>query len=488
MRENMDISMLILNFSMKIFNSLTRKIEDLEPISPPKIGMYTCGPTVYSFVTIGNWRTYTLGDLFFRGLKFLGFEPDYVMNITDVGHLTGDNEGDADTGEDRLEKAAKKEGKTAWDVAAFYTKDFMKGFEKLNLIKPSVFAKATDHIAEQIELVKKIEEGGFAYRIDDGIYFDTKAYEKAGNKYGELSTLDQIKEGARVEPNPQKRDARDFALWKFSPKDEKRDMEWESPWGVGFPGWHIECSAMSMKYLGETFDLHLGGEDLRSTHHPNEIAQSEAGTGKKPFVKYWVHGAFLTVDGGRMGKSLGNAYTLKDVEEKGFSPLDLRYFYLTGHYRKQLNFTWGALMGAKEARNKLVRIVEQFRTAKERTSLSTEKSDKIDEFNAEFKSALEDDLNMPQALAVVWSVAKSNIPDYDKYDLLREFDEVLGLRLNERVVPEEIPAEVVEILRKREEARKEKKWEEADMLRDQIEKMGFVVEDVDGESKVMKRS
>lgn len=453
---------------MKIYNSLTKKVEDFIPKKEGKVGMYTCGPTVYSYPTIGNWRTYTLSDLLVRTFKLLGSEVNHVMNLTDVGHLTGDNEGDADTGEDRLEKAAKKEGKNAWDVAKFYSEDFLASLEKLNLTKPQTVAKATDHINEQIELVKKLEENGLTYKIDDGIYFNVKKYEESGHKYGELSTLDQIKEGARVEPNPQKKDPRDFALWKFSPSDKKRDMEWNSPWGVGFPGWHIECSAMSMKYLGETFDIHVGGEDLRSTHHPNEIAQSEGATGK-PFVKYWVHGAFLTVDGGRMGKSLGNAYSLHDLADKGFGPLDLRYFYLTGHYRKQLNFTWESLEAAKIARRKLSAQMINFRAASDRTTISPEKEEKLISFQNQFKEALENDLNMPQALAVVWESVKSNIPDYDKYELLINFDEVLGLGLSQVPAAEpQVPEVVQGLLDKREEHRKAGEFAEADAIRDKL--------------------
>jgi len=343
---------------MKLFNSLSRQIEDFIPFNDKKVGIYTCGPTVYSFVTIGNWRTYFLGDIVVRALQYLGYETDYVMNITDVGHLTGDNLGDASTGDDRLEKAAVKENKTAWDIANMYTDDFLEGYELLDLRKPKVFCKATDHIAEQIEMVKIIEEKGFVYKTSDGLYFDTAKYETTGNVYGKLSNIDQVKEGTRVEPNPEKKDPRDFALWKFSypngrdfdsnqdDENTRRQMEWGSPWGLGFPGWHIECSAMSRKYLGDQFDIHIGGEDLRSTHHPNEIAQSECATGKKPFVKYWLHGAFLQIDGGRMGKSLGNAYTITDIVNKGFLPEHLRYFYLTGHYRQPLNFTWESLENA----------------------------------------------------------------------------------------------------------------------------------------------
>ena len=359
---------------------MTRKIEEFKPIKGNKVGVYTCGPTVYDYLSIGNWRTYFLGDLVVRVLKYLDYEVDYIMNITDVGHLTGDNLGDADTGEDRMEKASKKESKTAWDIAKFYTDDFLKSYDKLNLLQPKKFTKATEYIKEQIELIEKIEKKGFIYKAEDGIYFNIQAYEKAGNKYGELSTLDEIKEGARVKTKIKKKDPRDFALWKFSPKNEKRQMEWKSPWGTGFPGWHAECSAMSMKHLGEQFDIHIGGEDLKSTHHPNEIVQSEAASGKKPFVKYWIHGAFLQVDGGRMGKSLGNAYRLQDLEKKGFEPLVLRYFYLTGHYRKPLNFTFKALKGVSEAYKKLRSITAGWKGVKGRTELSEEKITKVQEY------------------------------------------------------------------------------------------------------------
>lgn len=457
-------------------NSLTRKKEKFEAINPPNVGIYTCGPTVYDYPTIGNWRTYTLSDLVVRVLKFSGYKVKYIMNLTDVGHLTGDNLGDADTGEDRLEKAAKKERKSAWDIAKFYGQDFIESYGKMNLTKPEIFSKATDHIKEQIDLVKKLEDNGFTYKTSDGIYFDTEKYETKGFKYGELSTLDQIKEGARVEINEEKKNPRDFALWKFSPTNVKRDMEWESPWGLGFPGWHIECSAMSMKYLGEQFDIHIGGEDLRQTHHPNEIAQAEAATGKKPFVKYWIHGAFLRVDGGRMGKSLGNAYTLDDIENRGFNPLSLRYLYLTGFYKDALNFTWESLTSAQTALYKLYEHMSSFR-AQNRTTLSEEKRKKTDEYMNRFNNAIADDFNMPKALAVLWESVKSNIPSEDKYDLLSSFDEVLGLKLREAGSTQEIPEEINELAKKREEFRQNGDFKNADNLRGQIEAKGYTVKD-----------
>jgi cysteinyl-tRNA synthetase len=474
---------------MKIFNSLSRKVEEIIPITAGKIGMYTCGPTVYSTATIGNFRTYVTSDLLARSLRYLGFEVKTVMNLTDVGHLTGDNLGDADTGEDRLEKAAKKEGRTAWEIAAGYSAEFMEHLRLLGITPAEVICRATEHIPEQIAMITKLEEKGLTYKITDGIYFDTLAYEKMGFVYGELSTLDQIQAGARVEENREKKNPRDFALWKFSPTDgTKRQMEWESPWGVGFPGWHIECSAMSTKYLGDQFDIHVGGEDLRSTHHPNEIAQSEGATGKHPFVKYWVHGAFLLVDGGRMGKSLGNAYTVADIVAKGIDPLALRYFYMTGHYRKQLNFTWEALGAAATALFKL-RTIYQAVSADHgnRTELSPEKMAKVEEYQAKFKGALENDLDMPGVLATVWEVTKSNIPNYDKLDLLTQFDSVLGLQLDMKSDDRfQIPVEVEKLIEQREEMRRMRNFAEADKIRLDIEKLGYKLEDKGGRSRAIK--
>lgn len=473
---------------LNLYNSLTRKKEEFEPINPPKVGMYTCGPTIYNYPTIGNWRTYTFSDIVYRTLLLLGYDVTSVMNLTDVGHLTGDNEGDANTGEDRLEKASKKEGKTAWEIADFYGKDFINSFQDLNIVHPTEIPKATDHIKEQIELVQKIEEKGLTYKTSDGIYFDVKKYEEDGNKYGVLSTLDEIKEGARVEANPEKHDPRDFALWKFSPKDEKRHMEWDSPWGIGFPGWHIECSAMGMKYLGEQFDLHIGGEDLRSTHHPNEIAQSEAGTGCKPFVKYWLHGAFLLVDGGRMGKSLGNAYTLHDIKEKGFNPLALRYFYLLGHYRKQINFTWQAL---ESAQNALENLWKTSLRIKDITSNEPPNQTTINNWK-DFIAALEDDFNTPQALAAFQKGLDEAENDADIVFLMHNADKVLGLNLtnppigDKTVAEEDLPNEVKKLLEKREQYRKAKNWEESDKIRDQLQEMGLKISDIAGKTEIEK--
>ncbi len=453
-------------------NSLSRKKENFEPIEKGHVGIYTCGPTVYDYASIGNWRTYMLGDMVVRLFADVGMKVNYVMNLTDVGHLTGDNEGDADSGEDRMEKAKAREGKTAWDIAKFYSDDFIESFKKLHMREPEQFCRATDHIEEQIALVKQLEEKGLTYKTSDGIYFDVQAFEEAGYKYGELSDLDEIQAGARVAMSDEKKSPRDFALWKFSPTDAKRDMEWDSPWGVGFPGWHIECSAMSMKYLGNQFDIHVGGEDLKSTHHPNEIAQSEGATGASPFVKVWMHGAFLKVDGGRMGKSIGNAYTLHDIEERGFDPLALRYFYLTAHYRSSLNFTWEALEAAQNALNNLRDVIW--------LNVSSPMREETDAVKR-FRERLRDDLDAPGALAIVWEVTKDeSLSSSGKLMALFDMDAFLGFELDAelRAAQEAYEREDLRgLLTKRDEVRDKKDFDASDALRDQIKDLGFIVED-----------
>ena len=451
--------------ALKLYNSLTKKLEEFKPQNPSTVTMYVCGPTVYDFVTIGNFRTYTLGDLLYRVLVFNGYKVRYIMNLTDVGHLTGDNLGDADTGQDRSELAAEREGKSARDIANYYIEDFMRGYEKLNLTKPAKFTRATDYIKEQVDLVKTLERKGFTYRTSDGVYFDTSKFKK----YGELSglTAESVLEGARVEPNPEKKHPTDFALWKYSPTDKIRWQEWDSPWGRGFPGWHIECSAMGIKELGETIDLHLGGEDLKMIHHQNEIAQSECATGKD-FVNYWMHGAFLQVDSGRMGKSLGNAYTIGDVEEKSCSPLALRYFYMTAHYRTKLNFTWDALQGAQTSLKKLKDLIGSYQ--------ESEDGEVEQKWYERFIDAINDDINMPKAIAVVWDMLKSDIREDNKIKTVLKFDEVLGLNL-ENYVGFEIPQKVMDLAKTRLEYRKSGIWDKADLIRREIEDMGYIVED-----------
>lgn len=451
-------------------NSLTRKKEKFTPINPPNVGVYSCGPTVYLNAHIGHMRKYLSDDILMRVLRVGGYKVTQVMNITDVGHLVSD----ADTGEDKMEKSAKAAGETVWDISKFYEKQFFDSTIALNIKKPDVVCKATDHIEEQINLIKKLEEKGFTYKTADGIYFDTSKYKN----YGELTGgKDGIRPGLRIEMG-EKKNPTDFALWKISPKDEKRQMEWDSPWGVGFPGWHIECSAMSMKYLGEQFDIHTGGEDHIAIHHTNEIAQSEAATGKSPFVKYWIHTAFLMVDGKKMSKSLGNFYTVSDIKKKGFDPLALRYLYLGASYRDPLNFTWESLQAAQNALEKLRNQVISLKTEKDRTVLSQEKEQVIEKFRNDFIISVNDDLNTSKALAVVWDMLKSSIPSTDKLDLIYNFDEVLGFGLSEISSSKpENPDNIKELIKKREELRNQKNWQEADAIRKQIEELGFKVKD-----------
>ena len=445
--------------------------------------MYSCGPTVSDFPHIGNLRAYVFVDILRRTLEFNGYKVNHVMNITDVGHLTSQ----ADTGEDKMEAASKREKKDAWQIAKFYEKEFLRALEKLNILKPQIICRATEHIKEMIDLVKKLEEKGFAYRISDGIYFDTSKL----SDYGKLANMPRSKilAGARIEVVSGKRHPTDFALWKFSPKEGlKRQMEWDSPWGVGFPGWHIECSAMGMKYLNEHFDIHTGGVDHVLIHHTNEIAQNEAVTGHQ-VVNYWIHNEFLLVERQKMSKSLRNFYNIHDIEEKGFNALSLRYLFLTCHYRSKMNFTWKGLEAAQNAYNKLVGIIKDWQHG-EREVVSPEDVKKIDDFRKKFQEKINDDLNIPEALAIVWEVAKSNIPDPDKLDLILDFDQVLGLDL-ERVSRESrasrVPQEITELVEKREELRKQGRWDEADKIRKEIEKSGFTIKDTPKGPKVKKK-
>ncbi len=459
-------------------NSLSRKKEKFVALKPPNVGIYSCGPTVYDDTHIGHLRRYVGDDVLKRALELNGYKIKHVMNVTDVGHLTSD----ADTGEDKVEKAAKKLGKSAWDIAKFFEEQFFASTKALNIRRPDIVSRATKHIPDQIELIKKLEEKGFTYKTDDGIYFDTSKLTDYGKLGGEKKG---IKPGARVDVAG-KKNPTDFALWKFSSKDKKRQMEWDSPWGVGFPGWHIECSAMSMKYLGETFDIHTGGIDHLPIHHPNEIAQSETATGK-PFARFWLHHEFLQVDGRKMSKSLGNLYTIDDVKKKDFDFLSLRYLYLTAHYKDPLNFTWESLGSAQNALNKLRSQVSSAKDQKKRTALSPEKQAKLDVFRKKFVAAINDDLNTPQALAVLWEVMKSNIPSGDKYDLALSFDEVLGLKLSEVVEEKlDIPDDIKRLVDERETLRKEKKFKEADKIRKEVLKKGYAIKDLPEGPKIKR--
>ncbi len=465
---------------LKLFNTLGRRKQEFRPIRDNEVGLYTCGPTVYDYAHIGNLRTYIFEDILRRVFEYNGYTVKHVMNITDVGHLTGDNVGDADIGEDRMELSAQRTGKSAWDLAELYTQAFFKDTKRLNILRPHIVCKATDHIPEQIALIKKLAAKGYTYKTSDGIYFDVSKFPG----YGELAgqSLEEKEAGARVEVNPEKRHPADFALWKFSPTDKKRQMEWDSPWGVGFPGWHIECSAMSTKYLGQPFDIHCGGVDHIYTHHPNEIAQSEAAEGVK-MANFWLHGEFMTVEGRRMGKSEGNAYLLEDLIKRGYEPLAFRYLCLNTHYRVQLNFTWRALEGAQTA---LERLREHVRNARENRGDSAQ-GRIIPDARERFLEAINDDLNVPQALGVVWDFVRSPQNPSDKLATLFDCDRVLGLKLSEVRPETEMPPTVQELLAQREAARKAKNFKEADALREKIAQLGYEVIDTPQGPRLRRR-
>ena len=451
---------------MKVYNTLDREKEEFTPIQGNLVRMYSCGPTVYSYAHIGNMRTYIFMDLLRRSLRFCGFKVKGVMNITDVGHLLSDG----DEGEDKMQKAARKEGKTPWEIAAFYTEAFFKDIDALNVGRPEIIAKATDHIPEMIEFVKGLLEKGYAYEISDGIYFDIGKFPGYGKLSGQ--TVDEKEAGARIEENSEKRHPADFALWKKA--DKNHIMQWESPWGMGFPGWHIECSAMSKKYLGEVFDLHTGGIDAVPVHHENEIAQNEALAGKKT-VNYWMHGEFMMVDGGKMSKSLGNVYTVSDLEKKGYLPLDFRYFCLNAHYRKKLNFTFEGMDAAHVSYERLRNALYAHKMSQTATDSAV-----IEELMKKFKGAVEDDMNIPFALGVLWDAVK--LPkSKDVYKLALEFDKVLGLSLDKVTAPApekiDVPADVAALAEARLAAKKEKNWAEADRLRAEIASRGYVIKD-----------
>jgi cysteinyl-tRNA synthetase len=478
---------------MKLYNTMSRQVEDFQPIAAPYVGLYACGFTVYDYTHLGHLRKYTMDDVLIRALRHAGYQVKFVQNVTDVGHLASD----ADEGEDKLEKGAKKYGKSVWDIAKEFEAYFFKSMDTMGNLRPDISCRATEHIEQQLAMVNELEKKGFTYVIEgDGVYFDTSKL----TDYGKLARLniEQLKEGARVEMVAGKRNPTDFALWKFERAGENRAMVWESPWHPrSFPGWHIECSAMAMQYLGEQFDVHTGGIDHIPVHHTNEIAQAEAATGKVPFVKYWVHHNHLHVDGTKMSKSLGNFFTIDDVIKKGCSPMALRLLFLSTHYRSEMNFTWENLNGFQTAWNGLSNKITQFKTEKERTVLSEEKMKQITDYRTRFFAFLEDDLRTPEALAVLWEVVNSNIPGGDKYDLLVEFDTVFGLGLAQLTVAqqqitevslEELAPEVQQLVNAREQARQSKNWEESDRLRGEIAKFGYKVLDTAGGVKIQKQN
>lgn len=453
------------------FNTLSKKIEEFKPINPPYVGIYECGPTVYWYQHIGNLRRYIFGDILTRVLQYNGYKVKRVMNVTDVGHLTSD----ADEGEDKIEKAAKKEHRTAKEIADFYFSIFREDLQKLNIQAPDIWCKATEHIKEQIELIKKLEQKGFTYKTSDGIYFDTSKF-KDYAKFARLK-MKELKGGARVALG-EKKNPTDFALWKFSKKIGVRQQEWDpkdfgANWPIGFPGWHIECSAMSMKYLGEHFDIHTGGIDHIPVHHTNEIAQSEAATGKK-FVNYWMHSNFLIFGKRKISKSTGGLFTLTELEEKGFTPLDYRYFVLTGHYRKPLEFTLESLKNAQNSYNRLKNI---FSGIKDDGNIN-------ERYLKKFEESVNNDLNTPRALAVLWDLLRDEKAE-GKYRTISEMDKIFQLDIlkKEKI---EVPRDIQQMIEKREEARRDKNWRLADELREEIIKKGYYIDDTSEGPKIKK--
>jgi cysteinyl-tRNA synthetase len=445
---------------LRLFDTYTRSVRDFEPIHKEYVGMYACGPTVYDYAHIGNLRTYVFEDILRRVLQYNGYEVKHVVNITDVGHLVSDS----DTGEDKMEKGSKRTGKSAWEIASLYTQAFISDMRMLNLLEPSIWCRATDHIQEQIDFVKCIEEHGYTYRTSDGIYFDTTKLEN----YGYLGRLniEGLHAGTRIAVG-EKRNPTDFALWKFSPVDKKRQMEWNSPWGVGFPGWHIECSAMSSKYLGDYFDIHCGGEDHISVHHTNEIAQTEACYGTR-LANFWMHGYFLQLESEKMAKSSGEFLRLQSLSDRGYEPLAYRLFCLSAHYRAKLNFTWEGMDGASTSLARLRNAAYEWGIP-----------GGIDQdYQDQFTDQINDDLNMPRAMAVVWDLVKSDLQPAVKKGTLIEFDRILGLGLSEWEPEEEIvPDEIKKLVDKRVQARNEKRWAIADEIRHQVTQSGYEIED-----------
>lgn len=463
-----------------LYNTLSRQKEKFSPVEPGLAKIYACGPTVYHFAHIGNLRTYVFEDLLIRTLRRAGFRVKHVMNITDVGHLVTDS----DEGEDKMEAGARREGKTAWEVADFYTKAFFSDFDKLHCVRPEILCKATDHIPEMIALVDRLEKKGFVYPTSDGLYYDTAKFSTYAN-FAKID-IENLEAGKRVSMGEKKRPT-DFALWKFSPENEKRQMEWPSPWGKGFPGWHIECSAMAMKYLGETFDIHCGGKDHIPVHHTNEIAQSEGATGKR-FANYWLHGYFLTVDEGRMGKSQGNFLTISVLEENGFSAEDYRFLLLQAHYRSDLDFHFETLKGAQAG---LRGVVDKLRELGPLGAAPTPESEAMRGYRERFERAIFDDLNTAEAMSVFFTVLKdASLPPEQKKTLLYSFDEVLGLDLAGLVAKadaEVLPANVQALVQARDEARKNKDFAGSDRLRNELQALGFKVDDTPKGTKVSKK-
>ncbi len=453
---------------MKLYNSLTKSIETFEPLESGQVKIYQCGPTVYDYVHVGNLRTFLMGDFVRRSLEFQGYHVTQVMNITDIGHLVSDG----DDGEDKMTKALKREGKditleNMLELADRYADAFKQNLNELNMLAPHELPKASQHIKESIEIVTSLENKGYTYVTSDGVYFETSKMENYGALGGVMTDPDQAE--ARISTNSEKRSPADFALWKFD-----AHQGWESPWGKGFPGWHIECSGMSMRYLGPQFDIHTGGSDLKNIHHNNEIAQSECASGNHPFVKYWMHGEMLNFNGEKLSKSTGGNITLQLVKDEGFMPLAYRYLALQTHYRSPMNFSWEILEAAQNGLVKVQRQIRQLQAKVTELPTSTE-----NEYLASFKEKINDDINIPQALAVFHDTLKSELPDDEKLATLYVMDSILGLDLKnlESNIEETLPQEIQDLLVLRKTAREEKNWSQSDEIRDQLESLGYQVLD-----------
>lgn len=453
--------------TLQLFDTYTRQVRAFEPLQPDQVGLYACGPTVYDYAHIGNLRTYIFEDILRRVLEFNGYTVKHVVNITDVGHLISD----ADTGEDKMEVGSQRTGKSAWELAGLYTQAFQADLKLLNILDPTIWCRATDHIAEQIADIQTLEQNGLTYQTADGIYFDTSKQDD----YGYLARLDRsgLQAGIRVDTGD-KRNPTDFALWKFSPKGQQRQMEWDSPWGMGFPGWHIECSAMSVKYLGSYFDIHCGGQDHIPVHHTNEIAQTQ-GCHDTRLANFWLHGYFLQLDDAKMAKSSGEFLRLQSLIDRAYDPLAYRYLCLTAHYRKELNFTWDSLDGASTALNRLRSAVHSY----------GESSSADVNFLARFRQAVNDDLNTARGLAIAWELIKSDLPDAVKKATLLEFDRVFGLQLADwQPATVKIPETIMAKVQQREQARVNKDWQQADTLRAELDALGYELEDTAQGSRV----
>lgn len=454
------------------YNTASRSKEEFKPIVEKTVGIYSCGPTVYWDQHVGNMYAYLFADILVKTLRYFGYEVKHVMNLTDVGHLTSD----ADTGADKMEKGAKMEGISVWDLAKKYENQFFDSERLLNIDRPNIVCAATDHVQEQIELIKVIEKNGFTYINSDGVYFDTSKFPDYA-KFANLR-LEEIKDTERDDVSKEKRNLSDFALWKFSPKSEKRQMEWESPWGVGFPGWHIECTAMSIKYLGDHFDIHTGGLDHIPVHHTNEIAQAFGAFGHQT-ANYWIHSAWvLGKNGTKMSKSLGNIFTVQELVKKGIDPLAYRYLFLTTHYRKGMEFSLENLEIVAETYKKLRKIVSGW----------PGKGKIVDNYQETYKELISNDLAMPEVIALVWKLIKDkNVKSGDKKATVLDWDKILSLSLDKKYAESVFPEKVIRLSEERSQAKLAKNWTEADRLRVLVKKEGYVIEDGENNGYQLKK-